>query len=410
MIETNDIELSSPYCINRVKFLQQFHTMARERKIKRSSKYLADFKTILDSKAIKLFEPDMHQALQDKIDNQRAIAAGLEQNPPAIIAAIAINPNLQENPPVASEEIPQTAVAIKKWEIEDERCTDFHSAKAEMKLKMKSLLPPEIYNTLVVNAKGWANVNPANVFEYILSDEFGDLSVNELQIVLDKINQLWDKSKTLRANLEAMVKENDALGDSFPHLKLSDQDLFRSAFSIAKNNIYRLLPVVNDFMRLPGQNHTKSLFSEFSAYLLLHYPNYSHDDNTNHLAFSCENVPQVNNLRHFGLAAVETKAAVETVALAVTSPKNISDADWAEFQDYQAKKSAIKQKPPVVGKLCFFHGWNRSHDSTQCKRMINDPKYTAAQKAFIKIPKNRNVIVDGVQCNVICGQGVVPAP
>ena len=212
---------------------------------------------------------------------------------------------------------------------------------------MKSLLPSEIFNSLVTKAKGWANVNPANVFEYILSDEFGDLSENEFHIVLDKINRLWDKSNTLRANLEAMVKENDALGDSFPHLKLSDQDLFRSAFSIAKRNTYRLLPIVNNFMNLPGQHHTRSLFTEFSAYLLLHYLNYSHDANTNHLAFSCENVPQDNNPRHFGLATVET------VALAVTSPKNISDADWADFQEYQKKKEAKKDKTPVAGKLCL---------------------------------------------------------
>ena len=157
-------------------------------------------------------------------------------------------------------------------------------------------------------------------------------------------------------------------------------------------------------MNLPGQNPTKSLFPEFSAYLLLHYPNYSHDANTNHLAFSGENVPQDNNPRHFGLAAVET------VALAATSPKNISDADWAEFQEYQAKKEAIKQKHPVVGKLCFYHGWNKSHDSTQCKSMIHDLNFTAAQKAFVKIPKNKNVVIDGVQCNVRCAQGVVPGP
>lgn len=404
MIETNDILLLQPYSINRMRYLQQFHTMAKERKIRRSPRYLANFKTILGPKALKEFEPDMHQALEDKSNNQRAIAAGLAQNPPEIIEAIAVNPNLPEDPPIPDDNIPQTTVAIKKWEIEDERCTDFNNAKTELKIKMKSLLPSAIFDSLVIKAKGWANVNPADVFEYILGDEFGDISENELQIVLDRINQPWDKSKTLKANLEAMVKENDALGDSFPHLKLSDQDLFRSAVSIAKKDIYRLLPIVNNFMNLPGQKHTVSLFSEFSAYLLSHYPNYSHKENTNHLAFSGENVPQETIPRHFGLAATET------IALAATSPKNISDADWAEFQDYQAKKSATKQKPPVVGKLCFFHGWNKSHDSTQCKRMINDSKYTAAQKAFIKIPKNRNVIVDGVQCNVVCGQGVVPAP
>ena len=63
----------------------------------------------------------MHQALQDQIDNQRAIAAGLERDPPVIIEAIAINPNLPENPPITQEEIPQTAIAIKKWEIRNRK-------------------------------------------------------------------------------------------------------------------------------------------------------------------------------------------------------------------------------------------------------------------------------------------------
>ena len=71
MIETNDILLVSPYNTNRVKYLQQFHTMAKERKIKRSSKNLANFRTTLGPKAIKIFEPVMHQDLQDQNENQR---------------------------------------------------------------------------------------------------------------------------------------------------------------------------------------------------------------------------------------------------------------------------------------------------------------------------------------------------
>ena len=409
MIETNDIRLAVPYSINRVKFVQQFHTFAKERKIERSNKTLADFKTILGPKATKIFEPDMHQALLDRDENLRAIAAGLERDPPIIIEPIAINPNLPENPPITQEEILQTVIAIKKWEIENERCTDFHKAKTELKKRIKSLLDTDIFNTLVTKAgmQGWANVEPADVFEYIMGDDFSDLSENELQIVLDRINQPWDKSITLKANLEAMVKENNALGDSFPDLKLTDQALFRSALSIAKRNTYRLLPIVNTFMLLPGQGHTKSMFPDFSAYLLLHYPNYGHDANTNHLAFSGEKALQDNNPLHFGLAAVET------VALAATSPARALDEkseEWLAFQEWRKSQEAKKSKTPVEGKLCFFHGWTRSHDSSQCTRMKKDPKFTAAQKSFVKIPRSKNVVIDGVQCNLKCAEGVVPAP
>ena len=106
-----------------------------------------------------------------------------------------------------------------------------------------------------------------------------------------------------------MTKENNALGDTFPDLILTDQELFRSAFSISKSKNYCLLPIVNDFMKLPGQNHTRSVFSEFSSYLILKYPNYIHDENTNHLAFGCENVPIDNNFRPYAIAIVENYAS-----------------------------------------------------------------------------------------------------
>ena len=71
-------------------------------------------------------------------------------------------------------------------------CADFHSAKSDL---MKVLLPPEIFDSLKINAEiqGWANVNPADVLDYILSDEFADLSENDLSTFLKKINQPWDK-------------------------------------------------------------------------------------------------------------------------------------------------------------------------------------------------------------------------
>ena len=68
------------------------------------------------------------------------------------IELIEINPNLPEDPPIAQEEIPLTAVAIKKWEIEDEKCTDFHNVITDMKTKMKALLPIGIFESLVIKA------------------------------------------------------------------------------------------------------------------------------------------------------------------------------------------------------------------------------------------------------------------
>ena len=169
-------------------------------------------------------------------------------------------------------------------------------------------------------------------------------------------------------------------------------------------------------MKLPGQNHTKSLFSEFSAYLLLHYPNYSHDANTNHLAFSCENVPQVNNPtlnlnnRNFHPLGAAAEVSIPNEAIALAARVDEKSEEWLAFQDWRKIQEAKKSKTPVEGKLCFFHGWNRSHDSSQCTRMKKDPKFTAAQKSFVKIPRSKNVVIDGVQCNLKCAEGVVPAP
>jgi hypothetical protein len=172
-----------------------------------------------------------------------------------------------------------------------------------LKDKMKALLPGDIFDSLVLKAgiEGWSNVMPADVFDYILDDEFSDLSNENLKSIIKKINKPWNKSIPLKSNMEAMLKENNALKEAFPHLALTDQDLFRCAVEIAKSDNYRLLPIVNNFMLLPGQHITRSLFSEFSAFILKNYLNHSHAKNTNHLAFICENVDTA-----FAMAATST--------------------------------------------------------------------------------------------------------
>ena len=86
----------------------------------------------------------MYNAIQDLEAIIRAIETGLEQFPPIIIANIPINPNLPiELPAAQQQDIPQTAMAIKRWKIMDEMRTDFDSAKMALKEKMKTLLPED---------------------------------------------------------------------------------------------------------------------------------------------------------------------------------------------------------------------------------------------------------------------------
>ena len=91
---SNEKALVQPYCLTRIDFLQHFYTIAKERKIKRSTKNLSDFAGIIGTKAAKIFKLDMYNAIQDLEANTQAINAGLEQIPPIIIAEIPTNPNL----------------------------------------------------------------------------------------------------------------------------------------------------------------------------------------------------------------------------------------------------------------------------------------------------------------------------
>jgi hypothetical protein len=79
--------------------------------------------------------------------NTQAIDVGLEQIPPIIIANIPINPNLPVELPDQQQDIPNNAVAIKRWEIIDEMRSDFDNAKMVLKDKMKALLPGNITHT-----------------------------------------------------------------------------------------------------------------------------------------------------------------------------------------------------------------------------------------------------------------------
>ena len=63
MISPNDKTLQKPYCLTIIDFLQQLYTLAKERKIKRSTKNLSDFANILGKKAAKIFKPEMYNTI-----------------------------------------------------------------------------------------------------------------------------------------------------------------------------------------------------------------------------------------------------------------------------------------------------------------------------------------------------------
>ena len=413
MLTLNDKSLQKPYGLYRTQFLGQLFTEAFERKIINSANNLSDFESILGPKAIKIFKPNTWEALEAHRINREAIANGLLEIPPVIVAPIAANINLPIAIPTHTDlQLNATSNQIAIWKIKAEITNDVVKAKTDFKEKIKSMIPEEIYNTLVLQSgsRGWAVVEPCDVFDLILGEEYSKVPAPVLKEVVERISKLWDKDKPLKSNLENMTELNTIIGASFPLLVKSDQELFRIAHDIAILPEYDLATTVDDFMKLEGQDYELSLFSEFSKYLLTEYIGRRKLPNLNHLAFADEprylsKLPKHNH----PWAAVADATEPQTLAFAATS-RSVPEKDWINFQKFMASEAAKAAKPPKIGSLCFVHGWNPSHNSSNCKTMAANTKYTNAQKSFDKIPVGHNLIVDSVKCNVKCSKGVIPEP
>jgi hypothetical protein len=114
----------------------------------------------------------MWEALEDLRRNREAIALGLLENPPVIVDPIIDNENLLIAPPTHTDlQLNANANQIAIWKIKADITNDFLKAKAEFKDKIKSLNPEEIFKTLILQGgtRGWAIIEPADVFELILS-------------------------------------------------------------------------------------------------------------------------------------------------------------------------------------------------------------------------------------------------
>jgi len=421
-MNSNDKLLTKPYCLSRVDFLRQFYAYAKDRKIKGSGKNLSDFKTILGNRGTKLFKTETWAAMQLQVQNDLAIAAGLAAIPVVIVPPIPNNENLPTDPPNIGD-VPNTAVAIERWKIMERISEDFDTAKTQLKSKMQAMLPPEVFKSLERSkgVEGWAIVEPSDVFDYILSNEMGNITAAELQTVQDAIKNPWDKRKALRTNLEEMVEKNNLIGETFPHMKLNDQLMFQIAFHIAENPIYDLKDTINDFMMLPGQDITTSVFPEFMEYILEKYPKLSHDENKGHLAFSCE-----KRYKRYGMAATEStiEKDEEGLALAANAPKNPSAAsinppkwDPKEYAELLRLRKAQKAPPTPtnptqhtqLGRICFLCGWNSDHNSRSCTTMQNAAPgtYTDRQMNLTRFsPTRNNHELDGKPINQNCAPGV----
>lgn len=375
----------------------------------------------------------MFRAIQNLQENNMAIEAGLQMDPQVVIEPIPINEHLPVDIPLKTQIPAQNATnsIFERWKLTNNLAEDFMTARAELKEIMKHLLPPKIFNSLVAKGgiEGWSNVTPEMVFDYVLGNDFAQLTVGEVEEAQAKISRAWDRKLTLLENLEAMEEANRTLGDSFPHLKLDDQHLFRIAYTIAKSPNYRLAVTVDNFMT-PDQHFLTSLYSVFSKYLLENYRNRIFTEDNGHLAFICEDGYKESNLRPYALAAVNNcddgglalaANALPKPLAAKANPPTFKTGEYEEYLQLKAKyklnpnvqTSKVPPRPPNApadakfGKICFNCGWNAVHNSKNCPVMFNDPKFSKAMKSLTQFdPKTDPHTINGIPVNQSCAPGI----
>jgi hypothetical protein len=441
MISINTKTLQKPYGLYRIQFLTQVFTEAFERKIINTTTNLTDYSTILGPRSIKIFKPEMWEALEDLRRNREAIAIGLAENPPVIVAPIIANENLPIAPPTHTDlQLNATANQIAVWKIKAEITNDFLKAKSEFKDKIKSLIPEEIFKTLILQGgtRGWAIIEPKDVFDLILSDEYSSVSAETIKKSVEQISTLWKKELPLKTNIENMKEMNLIVGTAFPDLLKTDQEMFRIAHDIAILPQYDLATTVDDFMKMDNQNYEVSLFPVFSEYLETRYMNRRKLPNLGHLAFADE--PRyVQSIHRFAMAVSSdlddgglalAANALPTPLAAKANPPVWKIEEYNELLQLRAtinkgKKGNLPRQSPrqlfvapppppgapnnaQFGKICFNCGWNKNHNSKTCPVMALDPtKFTEKQRRLSTFdPKIDPHVIDRVPVNQSCAPGV----
>jgi len=440
MISINTKTLQKPYGLYRTQFLTQIFSEAFERKIINTTSNLTDYSTILGPRSIKLFKPEMWEALEDLRRNREAIAIGLAENPPVIVAPIIVNENLPIAPPTHTDlQLNATANQIAVWKIKAEITNDFLKAKSEFKDKIKLLIPEEIFKTLILQGgtRGWAIIEPMDAFELILSDEYSSVSAETIKKSVEQISTLWIKELPLKTNIENMKEMNLIVGTAFSHLLKTDQEMFRIAHDIAILPQYDLATTVDDFMKMKNQSYEVSLFPEFSEYLVTKYMSRRKLPNLGHLAFADE--PRYAPGIHRFAMAVSSDLDDGGLALAANALPRPSAAKadlptWSQkdHDEYMSLKAAknprgprqqqrkpnqpfVPPPPPPgapnnmqFGKICFNCGWNKNHNSKNCPVMALEPsKFTVLQRKLSSFdPKTDPHVIDRVPVNQSCAPGV----
>ena len=337
--------------------------------------------------------------------------AAAAENPPANIAQV---PVPQQAAPIALD-APYEAHRLRKLQNED-----FIRYTAAIQIiwhEVMASFDDSIYSVLksMAGANNILTIDLVQINAYINGPAFSNKTETNVVHYLDIINAPLDIDKTLQQNFESVEFAWKILINQAPSRAPTENALFALMKTKLETNP-RLLNSIERYVKSPGITALNATFVGLKNFVIEDYPTCFQDRIHAHLAFledkDYDPMQRLLNKRIYPVgAASESINPDETLALAAkASQKTISNEDWDKFQEYLKKDKAKKPKQPKVGQLCFLHGWSPSHDSTQCKIMAADPKFTTAQKAFIKIPPGHDLMVSGAKCNTKCSPGVVPAP
>jgi len=333
------------------------------------------------------------------------VAAG--PNPPAMQRQIPIP---VEAPLLAAN---ATFEERKARKLQNEPFVNYTTAVQTAWHEIMASFDDSIYTALetMAGANDILDIDLPQICSYINGPTFAYKSEENISFYEKIISSPVDLNLTLQENFEKVENAWAIIKDEAP----SRAPTQNAMFAIMKAKLLinpRVKTSINAFMKEENITALDATFDAFKEFILNDYRKTDHDSNTSHQAFAGDTdyIPLKHNRFHHALGAAATDSEPEepTALAAKANERIVPEKDWAAYQKFIADK----KKPPKLkeGMLCFYHGWNSTHDSTMCALMRNDPKFTANQRAYTEIPPNHDLMVDKVKCNVHCARGIKPKP
>jgi hypothetical protein len=325
--------------------------------------------------------------------------------------------------------VPQQAPAIpfdspldmhRLYEIQNKRYERYMVAMNTIWHEVMASFDDSIYSVLK-NMAGTQNIRTIDLVQintYINGPAFANKTEQNVKYYSDKTIFPMNLDQTLQQNFESVDHAWNILKNQAPTRAPTTNALFASVKEKMATNP-RLVKSLEAYMKSPGVTDLNATYNGLKDFVIADYPTCFQDRNNAHLAFledkDYDPMLRLLNKRSYPIGASASGSDPdENLAFAAKGQfKTISMEEYNELLTLKNKHKGnprASPKIPKIGNLCFLHGWSPTHDSTQCKTMAADPKFSPAQKAFTKIPPGHNLMIDGSKCNVKCGPGVVPAP